>query len=160
MPMPRVLVTRFFQLVTERHFAEADRTLQRIKIKTHNTEWNTGYFKALQGIILAQKSNNDQYAFLSNMNSNETNELQRHRREFLNQAKSKLQADYDRGFFSAWADYMRVLVKTLKDAERKSAAKRTKQPASSKQEKKVKKSPQQVTRKKPSPKKVVQTQLG
>lgn len=160
MPIPRVLVTRFFQLVTDRRFAEADRTLQRIKIKTHNTEWNTGYFTALQGIILAKKSNNDQYAFLSNMNSNETKELQRHRREFLAQAKSKLQADYDRGFFSAWADYMRVLVKTLKDAERKNAEKRAKQPASSKREKKVKKSSQQVTSKKPSPKKVVQTKLG
>jgi len=94
------------------------------------------------------------------MNSHETNELQRHRREFLKQAKSKLQADYDRGFFSAWADYMRVLVKTLKDAERKSANKRTKQPASSKQEEEVKKPPQQVTRKKSLPKKVVQTKLG
>jgi hypothetical protein len=109
---------------------------------------------------LAKKSNDDQYAFLSNMNSNETNELQRHRREFLKQAKSKLQADYDRGFFSAWADYMRVLVKTLKDAERKSATKKAKKPASSKREKKVKESPQQVTRKKPLPKKVVQTKLG
>jgi hypothetical protein len=160
MPIPRVLVTRFFQLVTDRRFAEADRTLQRIKIKTHNTEWNTGYFKALQGIILAKKSNDDQYAFLSNMNPNETKELQRHRREFLEQAKSKLQADYDRGFFSAWADYMRVLVKTLKATERKNAEKRAKQSASSKREKKVKKSSQQVTSKKPSPKKVVQTKLG
>jgi hypothetical protein len=160
MPIPRVLVTRFFQLVTDRRFAEADRTLQRIKIKTHNTEWNKGYFTALQGIILAKKSNDDQYAFLSNMNSNETGELQRHQREFLKQAKSKLQADYDRGFFSAWADYMRVLVKTLKDAERKTANRRTKQPASSKREEEVEKPPQQVASKKPSPKKVVQTKLG
>ncbi len=160
MPIPRVLVTRFFQLVTDRRFAEADRTLQRIKLKTHNTEWNKGYFTALQGIILAKKSSDDQYAFLSNMNSDETGELQRHRREFLKQAKSKLQADYDRGFFSAWADYMRVLVKTLKDAERKSAEKRVKQPASRKREEEVKKPPQQVTGKKSLPKKVVQTKLG
>jgi hypothetical protein len=35
--------------------------------------------------------------------------LQDYRREFLNHVKNRFHGDFDRGFFSAWADCMRVL---------------------------------------------------
>jgi len=111
MPIPSVYATRFFQLVTARQFAEAERILQRLRQKIQTTEWNRGYFQALYGMLLAQRSNDDRYAFLSNTNLSEKGELQSHRREFLKQARSRVHADYDRGYFSAWADYMRVLSK-------------------------------------------------
>ncbi|MGQ9460838.1 MAG: hypothetical protein ACUVRA_06380 [Candidatus Bathyarchaeaceae archaeon] len=117
MPISRVFVTRFFQLVTNRRFAEAERILERIKLKVQETEWNKGYFQALNGILLAQKSNDDQYAFLPSIDFNNENELKKHRREFLKQATNKIHADYDRGFFSAWADYMRVSVKMKENPE-------------------------------------------
>lgn len=159
MPISRVFVTRFFQLVTNRRFAEAERILERIKLKVQETEWNRGYFQALEGIILAKKSNDDQYVFLSNVNPNNENELKSYRREFLKYTKTKLNADYDRGFFSAWADYMRILIK-LKDAERKDAKMKTKQLARSNREKIIKKSTQPSFEEKTMPKKMVQTKLG
>lgn len=110
-PIPSVYVTRFFQLVTNRRFAEAERVLLRLRQKISTTEWNTGYFQALRGMLLAQKSNDDRYAFLSNTNCKNQKELQGHRREFLRHARNKLHADYDRGYFAAWASYMRVLAK-------------------------------------------------
>jgi len=117
MPISRVFVTRFFQLVTKRQFAEAERILERIKLKVQETEWNRGYFQALNGILLAQKSNDDQYAFLPSIDFNNENELKKYRREFLKQATNKIHADYDRGFFSAWADYMRISVKMRENPE-------------------------------------------
>jgi hypothetical protein len=111
MPMPSIYVTRFFQLITARRFAEAERVLLRLRQKIPRTEWNTGYFQALRGMLLAQKSNDDRYVFLSNLNFKSQDELQRHRREFLRHARNKLHADYDRGYFAAWASYMRVLAK-------------------------------------------------
>jgi len=118
MPISPAFVTRFFQLVAKRQFAEAERILERLKERIQKTRWNKGYFRALQGILLAQKSNNDRYAFLSNMHPTTEEELKNYRREFLRHAKDRLHADYDRGFFSAWADYMRVLSKMdLKEAE-------------------------------------------
>jgi len=116
MPISRVFVTRFFQLVTNRRFAEAERVLERIKLKIQETEWNKGYFQALNGILLALKSNDDQYAFLSNMNFENENELKKYRRDFLKEARSKIHADYDRGFFSAWVDYLRVSIKLKEDS--------------------------------------------
>jgi len=109
--IPKVYVTRFFQLVTGRQFAEAERILERLKQKIQMSERNRGYFQALYGMLLAQRNNDDRYAFLSNLNINDKKGLQTYRREFLRQSESRLHADYDRGFFSAWADYMRILPK-------------------------------------------------
>jgi len=111
MPIPSVYVARFFQLVTARQFAEAERVLQRLRQRIQTTEWNKGYFQALYGMLLAQKNNDDRYAFLSNTNLSDRKELQTHRREFLKQARNRVHADYDRGYFTAWASYMQVLAR-------------------------------------------------
>jgi len=37
--------------------------------------------------------------------------LKNYRQEFLSHVESRLHAEYDRGFFDAWADYMRILPK-------------------------------------------------
>jgi hypothetical protein len=161
MPISRVLVTRFFQLVTDRRFAEAERTLERVKLKVHATEWNRGYLEALQGILLATKSNDDQYVFLSNVNPDNKDELKQYRREFLESAKNKLHADYDRGFFSAWADHVRVLIK-LQNAEKQNDQKETKQVAESEQQKTEEERSQSAelpSRTETDPKKIVQTTL-
>ena len=139
MPIPSVYVTRFFQLVTARRFAEAERVLQRLRQKIQTTEWNSGYFQALYGILLAQRSNDDRYAFLPNLNLSDEEELQSHRREFSKRARSRFHADYDRGYFAAWASYLRVLAKLEFDAGKaksKSEAKKEIE-AQAKAEKKV-----------------------
>jgi len=110
MPISLTFVTRFFQLVTRRRFAEAKRILERLKEKASKTEWNRGYFRALYGILLARRSN-DPYVFLSSLDFGDKDTLRDYRREFLKHAKNRLHSDYDRGFFSAWADYMRILSK-------------------------------------------------
>jgi len=110
MPVPSALVTRFFQLLVNRQFAEAERELERLKQKMHKTEWNRGYFRALYGMLLARRSNNnDAYAFFSKLDLSDKAALHDYRREFLDHVKNRLHGDFDRGFFSAWADCMRVL---------------------------------------------------
>jgi len=121
MPVSSVFVTRFFQLVTKRQFAEAERVLERLKKRMQRTEWNRGYFRALRGILLARKSNDDRYVFLSSLDFSDKEVLQVYRREFLRNARDRLHGDYDRGFFQAWADFMRVLLKmeTMEPVEEK-----------------------------------------
>jgi hypothetical protein len=109
--IPKLFVTRFFQLITTRQFAEAERILERIKQKITLSERNRGYYQALYGMLLTQRNNDDRYAFLTNLNMSTKKELHESRREFLRQSEHRLHADYDRGFFSAWADYMRILSK-------------------------------------------------
>jgi len=109
MPVPQALVTRFFQLILNKQFAEAERELERLKQKMQKTEWNRGYFRALYGMLLVRRSNNsDSYAFFSKLDVSDKEALQNFRREFLNHVKNRLHGDFDRGFFAAWADFTRV----------------------------------------------------
>jgi len=117
MPISKIFVVRFFQLVKGRRFAEAERVLERIRLKTNETEWNSGYLHALDGILLAQKSS-DSYAFIKNVNFDDEKELKKFRKEFLKEYKNKIHADYDRGFFAAWADYMLTSKKALANTEK------------------------------------------
>ncbi len=116
MPISKIFVVRFFQLLKERRFAEAERVLERIRQKTNKTEWNSGYIHALDGIIVATKSN-DSYAFIKNLNFEDEKELKKNRKEFLKEYKNKIHSDSDRGFFAAWADYMLISVKDLTNPE-------------------------------------------
>jgi hypothetical protein len=109
MPIQSALVTRFFQLLVNRQFTEAERELERLKQKMQKTEWNRGYFRALYGMYLSRKANGDSYAFFSKMDLDDKAALHSFRREFLDHVRNRLHGDFDRGFFSAWADCMRVL---------------------------------------------------
>ena len=109
MPIPQALVTRFFQLLVNRQFTEAERELERLKQKMQKTEWNRGYFRALYGMFLSRKANGDSSAFLSRIDLQDKSSLHSYKREFLDHVRNRLHGDFDRGFFSAWADCMRVL---------------------------------------------------
>jgi len=117
MPISKIFVVRFFQLLKGRRFAEAERVLERIRQKTNETEWNSGYLHALDGIVLATKSN-DSYAFIKNVNFEEEKDLKKNRKEFLKEYKNKINTDCDRGFFAAWADYMLISIKDLANPEK------------------------------------------
>ena len=85
--------------------------LERSRKRARKNDWNKGYFQALSGILLAQRSNDDRYLFLPHINPADEDELKNYRRDFLEHTRNMIHADYDRGFFSAWNDYMRVLLK-------------------------------------------------
>jgi ATP/maltotriose-dependent transcriptional regulator MalT len=117
--VPLVFITRLFQLVSERKFAEAERTLERITArmeKSDEKEFNKGYLRALDGIILTSRSGSETDEFFGNLDLNDVGALKRYHKDFLQNAKSRFHADYDRGYFSALADYMRVVLKTARSS--------------------------------------------
>ena len=112
MPIPQALVTRYFQLIVSRQFAEAERELERLKQKMQKTEWNRGYFRALYGMYLSRKNAaTDEYAFFSKLDLSDIPALHAYRKEFLDHMRNGLHGDFDRGYFSAWADCMRILTR-------------------------------------------------
>jgi len=117
MSIPLAHMTRLFQLVSERKFAEAERILERITAKMKKTgqqEFNRGYLEALSGIILTYRSSGESYEFFSNLDMNDVEALKKHYKDFLENSQSRFHADYDRGYFSALSDYMRVVLKMAK----------------------------------------------
>jgi hypothetical protein len=111
MPVPQALVTRYFQLVVARQFTEAERELEKLKQKMQKTEWNRGYFRALYGMLLSRRTANDNYSFFSKIDLTDKLALHNYRREFLDHTRNGLHGDFDRGFFSAWADCMRTVAR-------------------------------------------------
>ena len=114
---PKALTTRYFQLINNRQSTEAQRTLQRIKTQIQETKWNHGYCKALQGMLLAQKTNGNQHTFLQNLNAADKAALQQHKNEFQKHVTDRFQEDFDRGFFSAWDDYTRLLINIINETK-------------------------------------------
>jgi hypothetical protein len=112
MPISQALVTRYFQLIAGRQFTEAERELERVKQKMQKTEWNRGYFRALYGMLLTRKSStSDDYAFFSKIDLSDKPALHAYRKEFLEHMGNGLHGDFDRGYFSAWADCMRIIAR-------------------------------------------------
>ncbi len=114
MPVPLVLITRFFQLVSERKFAEAERVLERVTekmAKNENKEFNNGYLNGLRGIVLSTRSTGESDSLLSSLNTDDVGALKKYHKEFLNMSESGLHGDYDRGYFSALAEYARISLK-------------------------------------------------
>jgi hypothetical protein len=113
MPIPKALVTRYFQLILNRQFTEAQRELERVKQKMQKTDWNRGYFRALYGMYLSRKSSNDNSALFAKLDLTDKATLNLYRREFLEHTKNGLHGDFDRGYFSAWSECMRILAKLV-----------------------------------------------
>ena len=112
MPPKSATKTRFFQLVLDRQFAEANRMLERIEKNLKDVEWDRGYLRALEGMILMEKSGKARYTSVISSEIMERNTAKKHYNEFKKQMTSSFHADYDRGFFAAWSDFMKVKIKT------------------------------------------------
>jgi hypothetical protein len=115
MPLPQAFITRYFQLINNRQFTEAQRELQRVKEKIPRTEWTRGYYRALLGMLLAQKHNGSQYTFLTTINTAGRQALRQYKAEFQAQTQNRVHDEYDRGYFTAWQDYTRLLLKTTEE---------------------------------------------
>lgn len=101
--------TEFFSLVATRNFTAAERVLENLRSRLKRTDWNHGYLMALRGMFLATRTNDDRYALMKRLNLSGRVEAERMRRDFIKITKEKLQTEFDRGFFSAWAEFARAL---------------------------------------------------
>src|SRR5512139_1498631 len=132
MPIAHALVTHYFQLMVSRQFSEAERELERVKQKMQKTEWNRGYFRALYGMYLSRKNTVDEYAFFAKVDFSDKVSLNDYRKEFLGHMGNGLHGDFDRGYFSAWADCMRIVSRMDIPAPEKPAEEQTEQQTQSK----------------------------
>jgi hypothetical protein len=105
---PNIETEKFFQAVIDRRIADAEKELDTIRTLLPSTESGKGYLKAIEGLLLAAKSNEDKYLYLSKIEKTSKN-LRTLRREFSQQSKSTIHGDFDRGYFQALESYVRIL---------------------------------------------------
>lgn len=104
----RFLVTRFCHLLYLKRMTGARRLLTRIENGISQTKWHRGYIQSLHGMLAVNPK--DKYAFLPTINFRNKEEIQHLRREFRKHAKNKRHGPYDRGFFTAWMHFTRLIL--------------------------------------------------
>ena len=104
----QAVVEKYVILIGQRRISEAERELQTIREKSDNSQWEKGYMKALEGLLLTQKSTSDKYSYLARVNLNEES-AKKLKMEFTQHASNELHGEYDRGFFKALSDYVDIL---------------------------------------------------
>lgn len=93
-----------------RAWTDAEKELDGIRQKAENALWYKGYVKALEGLLLTYRTNDDKYIYLPKMlathGEDSINQL---RREFGEFAANEIHGEYDRGYFKALEDYVTLL---------------------------------------------------
>lgn len=100
-----------FKLTLNRDFAEAERLLTKIGKKLPNSSWSRGYYNGLQGMVGAYRSKDDKYALMNRLGNSGKEQMIKLEEDFRNRAGSLLDSDFDRGFYAAWADFLRFRLK-------------------------------------------------
>jgi len=108
--IPQVSVNKFLQFVGERSWTDAEKELDVIRQKSENTQWSRGYVKALEGLLLTYRNDDDKYIYLPKALANRTEEdTKALRKDFADFAANDLHGEYDRGYFKALEDYLSLL---------------------------------------------------
>jgi len=108
--IPQVPVGKFLGYVEARAWTDAEKELDTIRQKSDGTPWSRGYVKALEGLMLTYKNNDDKYIFLPKVLAAKTEDtISTLKKEFSEFAANELHGEYDRGYFKALDDYMSSL---------------------------------------------------
>ncbi len=99
----RQLTTNFFQLLEQRNLTQAEVVLEKMRQEVKNTEWQRGYVRALRGMLIASRSGDDKRAFINRMKDRDLREI---KKDFTRKSREPLQTSFDRGFFTAWVEYL------------------------------------------------------
>ncbi len=115
------LITRYLQLLVQRNFTEAERELEKIKLGIKPLQWNKGYYNALEGMLIALRSNDNSYLYINRLAGSEEAKIDDLLKRFTRMSKDQLQGEFDRGYFAAWVEYLQALKsKKAEKAETKS----------------------------------------
>ncbi|MDQ1280087.1 MAG: hypothetical protein QG670_1349 [Thermoproteota archaeon] len=110
-------IANYLQHLNQRDFADAERELETIGKEMKTTPWHKGYCNALEGMFISLKSNDSRYLYISRVNLDNEKKLDELQRQFARMSKSSLQEDFDRGFFAAWVEYLKILRSSRSDAK-------------------------------------------
>ena len=101
------IASKFFKMIAVGRVPEAEQELEKVRGKLDQSRASLGYLRALEGLVLTEKSG-DKTLFLNRVNLN-PDSVKEIRKEFLDHASNELHEEYDRGYFQALADYMKVI---------------------------------------------------
>src|SRR5215470_4436087 len=89
--IPEIPVNKFLEHVEARAWTDAERELDTIRQKSDGSQWSRGYVKALEGLMLTYRGNDDKYIFLPRALANKGDEtITNLKKEFSEFASNEL----------------------------------------------------------------------
>src|SRR6266849_736793 len=93
--IPQIPVSKFLEHVEARAWTDAEKELDIIRQKSDNSQWSRGYVKALEGLMLTYRNNDDKYIFLPKILANRTEDtISNLKKEFSEFAANELHDEY------------------------------------------------------------------
>lgn len=100
----------FFGFISNDSKQSARKVLSRYGKEGIESEWTRGYLEALKGMINSLGNNGSHTPFLFRIREKDGNGLREVRREFSQRIERRYTHEYDRGFLTAWVQYLSVLL--------------------------------------------------
>jgi hypothetical protein len=113
--------SKYLKAMAERRIKDGEIEFDRISSSLDDSEWNRGYLKALEGLLMTFRTNNGKYLYLQRKELEDKKIRKKLKDELEEHSNNELHADYDRGFFSALTDYI-VIVEQGKSTRRSKEA--------------------------------------
>src|SRR5438093_11112840 len=97
--IPQLPVNKFLENVEARAWTDAEKELDIIRQKSDNSQWSRGYVKALEGLMLSYRNNDDKYIFLPRALATRTEDtISNLQKEFYEFALNEIHGEYERGY--------------------------------------------------------------
>lgn len=100
--------SKYLRAIAEQRIKDGEIEFDRISLSLDDSEWNRGYLKALEGLLITFRTNNSKYLYLQRKELEDQKMRKKLKEEFKKHSNNELHADYDRGFFSALMDYVTI----------------------------------------------------
>jgi hypothetical protein len=104
---------RFFQRLQERRWKDAEAAIKNIQRQQTNrsSKLVKGYMNALQGMLIAKRYGHaSPTPFILTLDNPSLERLKELRNTFKKQSREKLNAAFDRGFFTTWYEYIEFVM--------------------------------------------------
>jgi hypothetical protein len=103
----------FFQCLEERRWKDAESSRKKIQNTKINkgAEWMKGYLNAFDGMLISlKKPSTRPTPFILMMEKDSLTRLEELKKTFNQESKRQLNAEFDRGFYSTWSEYIDFLL--------------------------------------------------
>jgi len=102
--------SEFFECISNDSKQNANRLLSKYEKEVIESKWTQGYLDALKGMVHSLENDKHHTPFLLRIREKDGNGIQDTRKEFAERIERRFTGEYDRGFLTAWMQYLSVLL--------------------------------------------------
>ncbi len=102
------VASKYLRAIAERRLKDGEVEFDRVNLSLDDSEWNKGYLKALEGLLITFKTNNSKHLYLQRKELEDQKIRKKFKEEIKKHSINELHEDFDRGFFSALMDYFTI----------------------------------------------------